>query len=181
MPIGGAPLRATGQKFVDAFNRRDAAALVGLCAPEVELHPSILVGDRRVYRGHEGLRRWVADLRSATIQHQARVREVRALDERRFVILSEVLVEDELLSSSAMVGRVDDEGRVVEARAYLSDEELLTQLGMVAGKTEGDGRGKSRSAPPLRLAEPEPEGPPGVEPGATLAPAPGRRLGTAAD
>jgi hypothetical protein len=119
------------QSFIDAFNRRDAEALVALADPAIDFHPTQLSGQRGGYRGHEGLRRWVEDLLAATVQHQVRVREVRVLDERRFLILSEVLVEDEVRSPSAMLTQLNETGLIAEARAFLSDEEMLREIGLL--------------------------------------------------
>jgi phage terminase large subunit-like protein len=83
------------RQFVDAFNRRDADGLVALVDPALEWHPSVLVGGRRTYRGHAGLRQWVSDLARAPVHHQARVRDVEVLEENRFLVLSEVLVDGE--------------------------------------------------------------------------------------
>ncbi len=119
--------------FIDAFNRRDSEDLIGVSDPAIEWRPSSLVGTSRIYRGHDGLRRWVSELETAAVQHRARVREVRILDERRFAILSDVLVDGELLSPGAMLAILSDDGKITKARGYLSDEQLLTQLELVPG------------------------------------------------
>jgi ketosteroid isomerase-like protein len=131
MTLERASMTAIGHRFIDAFNRRDAQALIDLCDPQIEFHPTSLVGQRTVYRGHDGLRQWVSELHDAMIQHQVRVLDVRALDDRRLVVLSEVLVDGELLSPSAMVATLDQTGKITEARAYLSDRRLLERLGLV--------------------------------------------------
>lgn len=48
-------------RFLDAFNARDIDACVALCTPDVELEAarSTLEG---AYRGHDGIRRWAAEL-----------------------------------------------------------------------------------------------------------------------
>lgn len=120
------------RRFVEAFNLRDADELVTLSDPAIEFRPTMLVGARRTYIGHEGLRRWVEELATASLQQRVRVREVRALGPGRFLLLSEVLVDGEPVSPMAMVGRVGEDGRIVEGRAYLTDEEMLTQIGIVA-------------------------------------------------
>lgn len=124
---------AIGRSFIEAFNRRDPQGLIDLCDPDIEFHPTSLVGERTVYRGHDGLRQWVSELRTAMIQHQVRVLDVRALDENRLVVLSEVLVDGEQLSPSAMVATLSQAGKIVEAHAYLSDRQLLERLGLVPG------------------------------------------------
>jgi SnoaL-like domain len=138
MSIVGASMEAIGQRFIEAFNRRDADALVALADPRIEWHPSSLVGARRTYLGHDGLRRWVAELEEYGAAHQVRVREVRALDASSFLILSEVLVDDVVSSPSAMVAHLTPEGMILEGRAYLTDEELLTQVGVVPAQPTAD-------------------------------------------
>jgi hypothetical protein len=124
-----------GRAFIAAFNRRDADALVRLCDPAIDFHPTPLVGSHRVYRGHAGLAQWVRDLHESPINHRVRVRKVLELDESRFLLLSEVLVDGEVVSPSALLARLGEDGLIVEAHAYLSDEEILAQLGLAAHET----------------------------------------------
>ncbi len=119
-----------GQRFIDAFNRRDADALVALAHPDVEFLPTMLVGQRAVYRGHDGLRRWVADLVASGAVHQVRVRTVRRLSAERFAVLTEVLIEGDVTSPSAMIAALRD-GLIVRAKAYLSDEQTLIRVGVL--------------------------------------------------
>ena len=112
-------------QFIDAFNRRDADALVALVDRAFVWRPSMVVGGRRTYSGHDGLRQWVTDLARAPVQHQARVREVEALDECCFLVHSEVLVDGEPITPSSMLGWIGEDGKLVEGRAYLTDEPML--------------------------------------------------------
>lgn len=128
---------AIGRGFTDAFNRRDADGLIALADPEIEFCPTELVGSRRAYHGHEGLRQWVTDLGESPIKHQVRVREVRTLDERRFLLLSEVVLDGELISPSAMLAHVDERGAIVKAHAYLTDEQMLAQLDAIPDEIAG--------------------------------------------
>lgn len=120
-----------GRAFTDAFNRRDADGLVALAHPAIEFCPTELVGSRRAYHGHDGLRQWVADLGESPIKHQVRVQDVRALDAKRFLLLSQVVLGDELISPSAMLAHIDERGAIVKAHAYLTDERMLAQLGAI--------------------------------------------------
>ncbi len=131
------PIETVGYRFIEAFNRRDAGALLALVDPEIEFSPTSLVGTRRTYRGHDGMCRWVNELRESAIEHRVRVREVRALDDARFVVLSEVLLGGETISPSAMLARVSPDGLIVEAHAYLTDEQMLVQLGLLAEPVAG--------------------------------------------
>jgi ketosteroid isomerase-like protein len=118
------------RRFIDAFNRRDADALVALSHPRIEFLPTILVGQRAVYHGHDGLRRWVDDLRASRAAHEVRVHTVRVLPPDGFAVLTEVLIDGELLSPSAMVASLED-GLIVRAKAYLSDERTLIRVGVL--------------------------------------------------
>jgi ketosteroid isomerase-like protein len=117
--------------FVNAFNLRDTEALVALTHPEVEFRPTMLAGSKRVYKGHDDLRTWVADLVASGAEHQVRVREVRALGEERLILLTEVLLDGEAITPSAMVATLRD-GKIVEAKAYLSDETTLNGLDLLS-------------------------------------------------
>jgi hypothetical protein len=127
----GASREKIARQFIDAFNRRDVEGLVVLCDPDVEFRPTSLVADHEVYRGHDGLRRWGADLVASGLEHQARVREIRMLDEDGFLAITEVLLDDELVSPSAMLARLGEGGGIVELDAYLTDEETLGQVGLI--------------------------------------------------
>jgi ketosteroid isomerase-like protein len=118
------------REFVEAFNRRDTDGLLALVHPEIEFRPTMLVGSERVYRGHDGFRSWAEDLAAAEATHQVRVRDIRVLEDRRFLVLSEVLLDGEVVAPSAMVAKLE-EGKIVEAHAYLSDEAMLTELGLL--------------------------------------------------
>ncbi len=123
--------------FIDAFNRRDVDGLIAFADPDIKFHPTVLVGDIRAYRGHEGLRRWVEDLSSAEAEHQVRVREVRPLDSVYFIVLSDVLLYGEVLGPSAMLGRLTATGEIGEAHAYLSDESMLATLERMRAERSG--------------------------------------------
>lgn len=125
-------METIGRMFIDAFNRRDAQGLVELSAPDVLFYPTVLVGARRGYHGHDGLRRWVRDLARAGAGHRVRVRAVRELGEQRFVVLSEVLLDGEPVSPSAMIADLNEQGLITQARSYLSDEQTLARLGLVS-------------------------------------------------
>jgi SnoaL-like protein len=130
--MGDAPLAAEelGRRFIDAANRRDVDALVALCHPELELLPTMIVSQRAVYHGHDGLRRWVADLLTAEIAYEAHVRRVREFGDDQFAVLAEVRLQGEVITQSALVGRVRDD-LIVRAKGYLSDEQTLIRVGVL--------------------------------------------------
>ena len=150
----GSAMDELARDFVDAFNGRHADRLVALTDPAVVWQPSRLVGTRRTYRGHDEFRRWVAELGASPIKHQARVLEVRMIDHDRFLLLSEVLLDDAPVCPSAMLARVSRDGKIVEARAYLTDEQMLIEAGIMpaierpavsAGRQDPSSSERSRS------------------------------------
>jgi hypothetical protein len=64
-----ASLETIGREFVEAFNHRDVDALLGLVSPDLEFHPTSLVGEAQVYRGHDGLRHWTEELHASQLKH----------------------------------------------------------------------------------------------------------------
>ena len=59
------PRRAVIQEAYDAFNRRDFEAFIALHDEEVELFDLAEAPDQRVFRGHAGVRTWIAKLQEA--------------------------------------------------------------------------------------------------------------------
>ena len=121
---------ALASAFVDACNRRDEAAFVALTDPQIEFRPTAIVGTLRVYRGHDELRIWVTALRGSKLNHQARIRAVHVVDEQRVLLLTEVLLDGDVISPSAMMATISAEGLIVAAQAYLSDDDMLKQVGV---------------------------------------------------
>jgi len=122
---------ALARAFVEAVNDRDANALVGLSHERVVFRPTALVGRRRVYHGHAGLRRWIADLDALPLDVQLRVREIRPQRPDGFLVLSRLCVGGDPIADSATIASLRA-GRIVEAHGYLSDEWTLIRLGLIA-------------------------------------------------
>jgi ketosteroid isomerase-like protein len=68
----------------DAFSRRDAAALIELCDPEIVFTPPTqrLAGRDEPYRGHEGLRTYLADVGRVWQELRSEPDEYIELDDR---------------------------------------------------------------------------------------------------
>jgi ketosteroid isomerase-like protein len=109
------------RKVFAAFSRRDLDALLALCDPEIVFVPPTgrLAGRDEPYRGHEGLRRYLADV--------ARVwQELRSEPDEYIEIDDRVLCTGRVYAWG--VGRVIDapagwvwrlrDGLVVEGRVY---------------------------------------------------------------
>lgn len=121
---------ALARGFVDAFNDRDADALIELAHPRIVLRPTALMGHRRTYHGHAGLRRWIAEIVATGTNFQVHIREIRPMRPGGFLVLSKLRVDDELITDSAMIASVHED-KIIEAHGYLSDEAMLTQIGLI--------------------------------------------------
>jgi len=121
---------ALARGFVQAFNARDADALVALAHPRIVFRPTVLAGHRKTYNGYAGLRRWVAEIDATGADFQVHVREIRPLAPSGFLVLSKLRVGDELITDAAMIASVHH-GKIIEAHGYLSDEVMLVHLGLV--------------------------------------------------
>jgi hypothetical protein len=121
---------ALARGFVEAFNDRDADALVALAQPRIVFRPTTLAGHRRTYHGHPGLRRWVAEIDAAGVDVQVQIREIRPLWPSSFLVLSKLRVGDELITDSAMIASVHQD-KIIEAHGYHSDEQMLAHLDLI--------------------------------------------------
>jgi ketosteroid isomerase-like protein len=121
---------ALGRRFVEAVNCRVADQIVALAHPVVEFHPARLVGVQRTYRGHEGMRQWIADQVQLAVEYEVRLKEVRTQAHDRFVLFADFLLGGVVMTPLAMVVTLA-EGRIIHAHAYLSDEATLRDLGVI--------------------------------------------------
>jgi len=126
-----APPEAVVSRLIDAFNARDLDGMLDCLAVGVEFHPLRLGGPSASYRGHDGVREWFAQLRL-----RGRGQGIALCDARR-VRGDQVLAIGSLtLASQTDVGpfwglhRFTD-GLIVAVRHYLSDPDLIEQLGLL--------------------------------------------------
>jgi hypothetical protein len=124
------------RRFVDGFNRRDAESLVVLSDPNIVFYSTAVIGTGGRYDGHDGLRRWVADLEESGIGHQGRLREVRPTEEG-FVLFSDVMLDGKLITPAALVVTLNERHLITEARGLLTDSELLTRVGVMEDDSSG--------------------------------------------
>jgi hypothetical protein len=117
-----------GNRWVKAFNRRDADGLIVLADTDIEFHPTVLSGGRNVYHGHDGLRRWLKDVATTNFQHRAQPTTIRCSAAGDVLITGKIMLGKDAVSPFSMRMRLKD-GKVIEAYAFLSDEALLTSLG----------------------------------------------------
>jgi ketosteroid isomerase-like protein len=76
------------RRIYEAFNARDADALVGLCDPSIVVESVFGAVSGAVYHGHDGVRQWHRDLA------EARGEEIRVEAETYFALGNRALVFD---------------------------------------------------------------------------------------
>jgi hypothetical protein len=123
--------RATrlAEAYVGAYNDRDLEAMLALMDDHVVSYPARLFGQRQT-NGHAGVRAWWQSMVASDRWYEVTIREVRPLMPDRIAVLGDLLDHGEPLSPWGVIVRVAD-GLIVESRSYLSDEELLEELGVL--------------------------------------------------
>ena len=116
--------------WVDAFNRRDAEALVRLAHPEVVVYPTALFRRRNRYGGHDGLRTWIAELVAGDTSESVVNTDVRHERTGEILVIGEIAVQGRPVSPVAGLFEVQD-GLVLSARSYLSDEQTMRRVGHI--------------------------------------------------
>ena len=116
-----------GRQFVEASNRRDPDGLVAVSHPQIEFYPTGAGGTGRSYHGHDGLRAWVDELGSGQPRHEARIRDVEEIDDRRVVVSCEVIMDGAVITPSTMIGVIAD-SLLIEVRGYLTDIDTVRQV-----------------------------------------------------
>ena len=116
MPDGN--LAIVKQAF-DAFNRRDVDALVSLTAPNVRWYPVLPARDGiQVYRGHAGVRDFMAGIAQDYMQAVAIPEELRSFQDRVLVFCRVVDV--------AVAADVDI--KLATAAVYHLHQRLITRI-----------------------------------------------------
>lgn len=128
-PLTPAAAVALAQRYVEAYNRRDLAAMLALQHEDVVSYPARLSG-RRKNVGRAGVRAWWEAMEATGRWFEVVVQDIRPLDGDRVAILGEVRDDGEVLSPWGVVIRVRN-GLIIESRSYLSDQALLDALGLI--------------------------------------------------
>ncbi len=117
----------------EAFNRNDTEALLAFLAEDVELEERFLSTEAGFYRGHDGVRRWIAGAYEAM---DSPAFEVLRYSHNDDVVVSVVSVRARGASSGAEVTarlshaiRLRD-GKVVYIGAFGTVEEALDAVGL---------------------------------------------------
>jgi ketosteroid isomerase-like protein len=124
------------RQAIAAYNRRDIDAFLEAFDPMVEIHPLTLAmfgQEAAVYRGHDGIRRFIRDVDEVLPHLQVEPLEIRDLGER--IVASGRLRARGRASGAEVdspIGWVVEfsEGRVTRMRDYLDPEQALQAVGL---------------------------------------------------
>jgi ketosteroid isomerase-like protein len=122
------------RRIYQAFNARDVDALVALCHPSIVVQSAFGAVSGAVYHGHDGVRRWQADLEEAW-GDQIRVEAKAYFDLGEQALAFDVLhgrgrqSGAEVVLPAAAVTRWRA-GQCVSFKAYVRREEALRDLGV---------------------------------------------------
>ena len=115
--------------YVGAYNDRDLDAMLALMDDRIVSYPARLFG-RRQDVGYGGVRAWWQAMVERDQWYRVVVRGVRVVGDDRVAAVGDIHENGEPVSSWGVVFRVRD-GLIVESRSYLSDEDLLDELGLL--------------------------------------------------
>lgn len=130
---GGLPRTPEGivSSWVDAFNARDLERMLFSLSNQVDFHPLRLSGVSACYRGHDGVRRWFAQLQHAGHEHRIALSEVRSVGEDRVLAVGALVVAGGLdIGPFWALHRIAD-GVIATAHDYLTDPEMIEYLGLI--------------------------------------------------
>ena len=121
----------TPEKVVAALLVRRAAQLFALAAGTLVVAVvllgvargvglTLLLGRRAIFRGHEGVRQWLVEFAEAVpLEPHAGSYQVSKLDDRRFELLVEIVVDGEPRASVSCMIRTNELGLIAELRSRL--------------------------------------------------------------
>jgi hypothetical protein len=117
---------ALAHRWINAFNLRDADELLAVAHPDIVLRP-LRWGVKSEYRGHPGVREWLATIQASPEATSVTPDTVRPVGPARVVVEGSIDGAD---ARFVALYTIRDE-RLLEVRAYMSDRELLEQLGVL--------------------------------------------------
>ena len=124
------------RKVADALNRRDVEAILAYANPEIELHSAIIGGaEGNTYRGHDGVRQWMAESIATFAELRGETEEWQYRDLGDDVLtIGRVYARGresgvEIDSPMAWLTTFRD-GKIVLTRGYLNVREALEAAGL---------------------------------------------------
>ena len=119
---------------VEAFNRRDLEGMLQSLDPEVELEPLRAVLEGSVYRGHEGVREYLEDMKEDWEDFEIRIAELRELDDDHLLVDARMHARArtsgvEVDAAGAWLCEVH-EGKITRIRFYKDTDAALEAAGL---------------------------------------------------
>lgn len=117
--------------YFEAWNKRDRALWLDQIHPDLELHPTALVGATHgVFHGIEGAGRYFDELIASGRTEQAEIVGLRRLGRDRFLIELELQFEGGSMASACSISQLRD-SKFVYSSGYFSDAKMLASVGLV--------------------------------------------------
>ena len=118
-----------------AFNERDLDGMLACLEPKVDFHPVRLTGLDRSYRRHDGVRRWYEQLGQLGHEYVVDVEHLGSDPAGTVVTVAGSLnLEQAALAPFTAVHTIAG-GRVLTARHYLSELDLVEHVGLIGDTT----------------------------------------------
>jgi uncharacterized protein len=124
------------QRLSGAFNSRDLDALLEVIDPAVEWIPIMAALEGRVYRGHDGIRRWIEDLSADWELFETHQEEFREIGDRVLVFgrwRARARGSGVELQTQPATWLIDlEDGRIVRLQTFTDRTEALEAAGLRA-------------------------------------------------
>lgn len=118
---------------IDAYNQGDVEGVIAMTDPDVELVPVRALLEGGGYRGHDGVREFMADMDEDWAEREIIVDEVRDLDGRVLVLGTMRAVGrasgSEMMHPLAWLSDLRD-GRLLRMRAFTDTDAALAEAGL---------------------------------------------------
>ena len=120
--------------YIDAWNKRDRDAWLELLHPDLEFHPTALVGTRVVYHGIDGASGYFDELIASGRTEQAEIVALHRVAADRILIELDLQIDGRSVAKACFLAQLRD-GRFVETRGYLSDAKILASAALIPADT----------------------------------------------
>jgi ketosteroid isomerase-like protein len=122
--------------WLAAWNSADDEQILALCSPDVEVHAVTLSVEGRLYRGHEGIRDWLRDVRQR-FRARSEAESIAHVDDDTLIMAGTLYLRsdmgaDMVEQSFAMLMKVrDDKARWIGTFANEPEAREALQRGVV--------------------------------------------------
>ena len=120
----------TVAEWIDAFNERDLDRMLEQVDPDVLFYPLRVNGLARSRLGHDGVRRWFAELQQHEHPHRIRLDRIDGLADGRLLAAGAVSAEEGTGAPFSGLYEIADD-LIVCAHHYFTRPETLVQIGIV--------------------------------------------------